>query len=178
GPLEDRLVVVDRVRARPRLRREQPQRIAAGVGGPDPPPGRGGGARGRGGGGVPARPPPQYRPSLPGGVGGGGRGGAGFSRERDGIVRDGKAREAPGAERLEVIDRVARQLTQPLLLALVAVIVDAEPPRQLRADVEVVAALRDRRDRLLHIDDVVAGARPGRVHVVALPERRRRQHDI
>src|SRR5438067_10315241 len=40
--------------------------------------------------------------------------------------------------------------------------------RELGANVEVVAALADRRNRLAHEDHVMAGAGPRRVHVVAL----------
>ena len=73
---------------------------------------------------------------------------------------------------------VARDLAQPLVLGLVVVAREAEPARQVGADVEIVPALAHRLDRLLHEDRVVAGARPRRVDVVALPERGRRQQDV
>src|SRR6185369_3486077 len=50
--------------------------------------------------------------------------------------------------------------------------------REVGQDVHVVAALAHRLDRLLHVDGVVACARPGRVHVVALPEGGGGQHDV
>src|SRR5262249_58127784 len=85
------------------------------------------------------------------------------------VVRGRQARQPALAKRVEVVDDAGRQLAQPLFLGLVVVAGDPETPRQLGADVEVVAALAHRLDRLLHEDRVVARARPGGVDIVAPP---------
>ena len=52
------------------------------------------------------------------------------------------------------------------------------PGREVGEDRHVVAAFVHRLDGLLHVDRIVAGAGPRRVHVVAFPEGRGRQHDV
>jgi hypothetical protein len=86
------------------------------------------------------------------------------------VLRRGEAGDAVLAEGLEVVDRAPGQLAQPLLLGPVVVVVDAEACRELGEVRAVVAALVHRPDGLLHVDPIVAGAGPRRVHVVALPE--------
>ena len=106
------------------------------------------------------------------------RGIADLPGKRHRVVGHRQTREPALAEGVEVVDRVARELAQPLLFRAIGVVVDTQAPRELGADVEVVAALADRRNRLAHEDHVMAGAGPRRVHVVALPERRRGQHNV
>ncbi len=103
---------------------------------------------------------------------------ADLAREGDGVLGRGQARQAALAERVEIVDHVAGQFAQPLLLGLVVVAGDPEPVRQFGADVEIVPALTHRLDGLFHEDRVVARARPGRVDVVALPEGGRGEHDV
>ena len=78
----------------------------------------------------------------------------------------------------KVVDRIAGQLAQPVQLAPVVVARDAQARGEFAEDVDVVAAFVHRLDRLPHEDRVVPGARPRRVNVVPLPERRGRQHDV
>ena len=94
------------------------------------------------------------------------------------VIGGGQPRQALRPERLVVVDGVLGQLAQPLVFGLVVVALDAQALGQGRADVEIVPALADRRDRLLHEDRVVAGARPRGVDVVALPEGGGGQQDV
>src|SRR4030095_11883936 len=94
GARQDRLVVMDRVRARPRLRGDQPQRMAPFLGGGDP--GRGGrdraepvgGGLGRDGHRIDLDLPRRRRKRMVLGV-------ADLLGERDGVVWGGQAGEAP-----------------------------------------------------------------------------------
>src|SRR2546428_13688653 len=81
-------------------------------------------------------------------------------REGHGIFRRRQSRQAVLAKRVEVVDGVPRQVSEPLLLALLAVALHAQTDGEIGADVEVVPALADRLDRLLHEDRVVGRARP------------------
>src|SRR5262249_59850591 len=89
-----------------------------------------------------------------------------LASEGDGVLGRRQPRQPTFPERLEVVDRITRELTEPLLFAVVAVAREAQTRGEIGADVEVVAAFPDRLDRLLHEDRVVAGARPRRVDVV------------
>src|SRR6266536_1750445 len=92
---------------------------------------------------------------------------ADLAREGDSVLGRGKPGEAVRAEGVEVVDRAGGELAQPRVLGLVVVARDAEAGGEVRADVEVVATLARRLDRLVHEEDVVAAAVPRRVDVVA-----------
>ena len=98
--------------------------------------------------------------------------------EGDGVFRFGQTRHAVLPKRVEIVDLAVGEFAQPFLFRLVVVAVDADPQREIGEDVDIVAALIHRLDRLFHIDRVMAGARPGQMDVVAFPEGRRRQYDV
>jgi hypothetical protein len=70
------------------------------------------------------------------------------------------------------------KLAQPSDLALVVVAGNTDAHRKVGEDIDVVATLIHRFDRLAHVDRIVPRAGPRRVHVVALPEGSGRENDI
>ena len=96
----------------------------------------------------------------------------------DRILGHGKTRDPVLLEGVEIVDPVPREVSQPRLFGLIVVAVYPDAQRQVGEDVDVVAAVIHRLDRLLHVNRVVSRAGPGQVDVVAFPEGRRRQYDV
>src|SRR5215472_2935838 len=176
---ENGLVVVGRVRARPRLGGDQLQRmlgIARVRGNP-----RGNGrdlpeavevGLGRKGGRVDLDLPRRRRERVPLRI-------PHFLGEGYRIIGGGEPRQPMLTEGIEVVDvGVLAHLAQPLQIRRALVALETQTLGQIGADVHVVAAPVHGRDGLLHEDHVVAGPAPGRVHVAPLPERGGGQHDV
>ncbi len=99
--------------------------------------------------------------------------------------RIGDVAGLPEGLEIRPLDAVARgllpddlvEMAQPLHLAAAfgEVVAEAEPPGEIGEDVEIVARLADRLDRLMHREHVAVGRRGD---VVALERRGRRQHDV
>src|SRR5262252_8462714 len=176
---ENGLVVVGRVRARPRLGRDQLQRVL-GIARVRRDPRRNSRdlpeavevGLGREGGRVDLDLPRRRRERVPLRI-------PHFLGEGYRILGGGEPRQPLPAEGIEVVDvGVLAHLAQPLQIRRALVALEAQALGEIGADVHVVAALVHGRDGLLHEDHVVAGPAPGRVHVAPLPERGGGQHDV